>query len=115
MKAKFPFDGTTPAMYAVERFANPGVLELLFDRKACDPTLVNELEETLVGVALRVVQETDDMLAKLAHASSDSVTPDRRRSQEARDSLSLCEAYAHHYAGEQDQAIESSVTAGPVL
>jgi ankyrin repeat protein len=115
MKAKFPFDGTTPAMYAVERFANPGVLELLFDRKACDPTLVNELGETLVGVAMRVVQETVDMLAKLAHASSDSVTPDRRRSQEARDSLSLCEAYAHHYAGEQDQVIESSVTAGPVL
>jgi ankyrin repeat protein len=105
-------DGTTPAMHAIEEIVQPDILELLFDRKACDPTVTNELGETLVEVALRVVQESD---SKLADSGRCDIPADRCRLQTARENLYLCEAYVHHCAGKQDQAIESTVRAGSVL
>jgi ankyrin repeat protein len=105
-------DGTTPAMRAVEEAVQPNILDLLFDRKACDPTVTNELGETLVEVALRVVQERN---SKLDDPGCNDIPADRRRLQAARDNLYLCETYVHHYAGKHDQAIESTVRAESVL
>ncbi|KAM0696119.1 hypothetical protein Q7P36_004602 [Cladosporium allicinum] len=105
-------DGNTAAMHAVEELIQPDILELLFDRKACDPTVMNERGETLVGVAWRAVQEKNDMLAVSARLG---IRANWRRLQTARDNLCLCKAYASHYAGEQDQAVGSSTTPGPGL
>jgi ankyrin repeat protein len=105
-------DGTTPAMHAIEEIVQPNILEILFDRKACDPMVMNERGETLVGVALRVVRESNNMLAD---SGRHDIPADRRRLQEARDNLYLCEAYVHHYAGKQDHTIGSSARAGSVL
>jgi ankyrin repeat protein len=90
------FGGITPAMQAVKEITRPKILVLLFDSRACDPTLANEDGETLVGLARRVVEEREDMLVDHSHRS---VPTDPRRLQTAWDNLRLCVAYEHDYTG----------------
>jgi ankyrin repeat protein len=90
------FGGITPAMQAVEEITRPEILALLFDSRACDPTLVNEDGETLVGVARRVMEEREEMLVDHSHRS---VPTDPRRLQMAWDNLRLCVAYEHDCTG----------------
>jgi ankyrin repeat protein len=85
--------GNTAAMHTVEELIQPDILELLFDRKACDPTVMNERGETLVGVARKVVQERDIITGYGRH----NIPAYSRRLQMAKNNLSLCKAYASHY------------------
>jgi ankyrin repeat protein len=90
------FGGITPAMQAVKEITRPKILVLLFDSRACDPTLANEDGETLVGLARRVMEEREEMLVDHSHRS---VPTDPRRLQTAWDNLRLCVAYEHDYTG----------------
>lgn len=90
------FGGITPAMQAVKEITRPEILALLFDSRACDPTLANEDGETLVGLARRVMGEREEMLVDHSHRS---VPTDPRRLQMAWDNLRLCVAYEHDYTG----------------
>jgi ankyrin repeat protein len=106
-------NGATPAMHAVGHIASSDVLELLFDRNACNPTVTNVCGETLVEVARRQVQEWNVLLDVLYYFPGASEK--RGRLQMAIYNLHLCEDYASHYAGLQNQAIGTPVAAGPGL
>jgi len=101
-------NGNTAAMLAIPITVQHHVLELLFDRRACDPTVRNERGEALVGVARRLVRESSiDYWGGHLQVARDKL---------ARDKLHLCEDYASHYDADlQVQAIGPPVAAGPRL